>query len=125
SAAFGWPSAGKSGTSQNYRDAWFIGYTANLVTGIWFGNDDSTPMRNVTGGTVPARAWKSFMSAAHEGLVPRGLIGGLWSPPADLPAQWPEHPESPVATRHDSKPAASRNGPVPPAEIGGSPRPRA
>src|SRR5690606_2465134 len=54
-AAFRWPSAGKTGTSQNSRDAWFVGYTANLTTGVWFGNDDGAPMKKVTGGALPAQ----------------------------------------------------------------------
>src|SRR5690606_6986145 len=49
-AAFGWPAAGKTGTTQNSRDAWFVGYTANLTTGVWFGNDNGSPTR-LTGGT--------------------------------------------------------------------------
>ena len=67
-AAFAWPAAGKTGTSQNSRDAWFIGYTANLTTGVWFGNDDGKPMKKVTGGALPAQAWHEFMVAAHEGV---------------------------------------------------------
>src|SRR5690606_4175413 len=70
-AAFGWPSAGKTGTSQNSRDAWFVGYTANLTTGVWFGNDNGSPMKKVTGGTLPAQAWHEFMLAAHEGVPVR------------------------------------------------------
>ena len=64
-ANFGWPSAGKTGTSQKSRDAWFVGYTSNLTTGVWFGNDDGTPTKNVTGGSMPAIAWKEFMIAAQ------------------------------------------------------------
>ena len=79
-AAFGWPAAGKTGTSQNSRDAWFIGYTANLTTGVWFGNDDGSAMKNVTGGTLPAMAWNEFMTAAHEGVPMRDLPTG-WSRP--------------------------------------------
>ena len=56
--------AGKTGTSQDFRDAWFIGYTPQLVTGIWFGNDDGRPMRRVTGGGLPALTWQHFMSEA-------------------------------------------------------------
>ncbi len=52
---------GKTGTSQEYRDAWFIGFAGNLVVGVWVGNDDSTPMRRVTGGGLPAQIWKKFM----------------------------------------------------------------
>jgi len=75
-AAFpGWQAAGKSGTTQDFKDAWFVGYTANLTTGVWLGNDNGAPMRQVTGGTLPADAWKSFMTAAHEGLPPTPLPG--------------------------------------------------
>ena len=76
-AAFAWPSAGKTGTSQKSRDAWFIGYTANLTTGVWFGNDDGAPMKKVTGGALPAQAWHEFMVAAHEG-VPVAPLPGTW-----------------------------------------------
>ena len=69
------PVAGKTGTSQNFRDAWFVGYSAHLVTGVWMGNDDGRPMRNVTGGGLPARLWKDFMSAAHERVPARPLPG--------------------------------------------------
>ncbi len=56
--------AGKTGTSQNHRDAWFAGFTEPLVVGVWVGNDDETPMNEVTGGKLPARIWRNFMSAA-------------------------------------------------------------
>ena len=62
------PMAGKTGTTQDYKDAWFIGYTANLVAGVWLGNDDNTPMNRVTGGTLPAAAWHGFMLAATNKL---------------------------------------------------------
>ncbi|MCO5146987.1 MAG: penicillin-binding protein [Aquamicrobium sp.] len=77
-AAFGWPAAGKTGTSQNARDAWFVGYTANLTTGVWFGNDNGAPTKNITGGSLPAAAWNEFMAAAHEGVPVAALPGG-WS----------------------------------------------
>ncbi|WP_262049257.1 transglycosylase domain-containing protein [Bradyrhizobium sp. Bra78] len=64
----GWPAAGKTGTSQDYRDAWFIGYTANLVTGVWLGNDDNSPTKKATGGGLPVEVWSRFMKAAHEGV---------------------------------------------------------
>ncbi len=66
-AAIGRPAAGKTGTSQNYRDAWFVGFTAQLITGVWFGNDDGAPMNHVTGGGLPARTWARFMGPAMEG----------------------------------------------------------
>ncbi|HEX3860767.1 MAG TPA: PBP1A family penicillin-binding protein [Stellaceae bacterium] len=72
-AAIGRPEAGKTGTTQEYRDAWFIGYTADLVAGVWFGNDDNTPMNKVTGGTLPAAAWHSFMLAATRTMPVRPL----------------------------------------------------
>src|SRR6202045_2664688 len=57
----GWMAAGKTGTSQDFRDAWFIGYTANLVTGVWLGNDDNSPTRKATGGGLPVEVWTRFM----------------------------------------------------------------
>jgi penicillin-binding protein 1A len=72
-AALPRPAAGKTGTTQDYRDAWFIGYTADLVAGVWFGNDDDTPMNKVTGGSLPAAAWRNFMLAASRGKTVRPL----------------------------------------------------
>ena len=76
------PAAGKTGTSQNFRDAWFVGYTADVVAGVWIGNDDGRPMNKVTGGGLPARLWRRFMVAAHEGLPVRALPG-LGAPPPE------------------------------------------
>ena len=61
------PAAGKTGTSQDFRDAWFVGYTSQLVGGVWFGNDNGHPMNKIMGGTLPARLWHDVMVAAHEG----------------------------------------------------------
>lgn len=72
-AAFGPDAAGKTGTSQNYRDAWFVGYSADYLTGVWLGNDDGSPMKGVTGGSFPAVIWRDVMRAAHEGVTPREL----------------------------------------------------
>ncbi len=75
------PMAGKTGTSQDFRDAWFIGYTADLVTGVWIGNDDGQAMKDVVGGGLPARLWRSFMAEALKGLAIRPLPGlGLPEP---------------------------------------------
>ncbi len=71
----GWQAAGKTGTTQNSRDALFVGFTSNLTTGVWFGNDDGKPMKKVTGGGLPAKAWQTFMVAAHKGLSPAPLFG--------------------------------------------------
>ncbi len=62
------PAAGKTGTSQDYRDAWFIGFTAELVAGVWVGNDNSAPMKRVTGGSLPAQIWHGFMADALHGV---------------------------------------------------------
>jgi penicillin-binding protein 1A len=77
----GWMAAGKTGTSQDFRDAWFIGYTANLVTGVWLGNDDNSPTRKATGGGLPVEIWTRFMRVAHQGMpaapLPASQMGGL------------------------------------------------
>jgi penicillin-binding protein 1A len=71
--------AGKTGTSQDYRDAWFIGYSAQLVAGVWAGNDDNSPTTRTTGGSLPAGIWKDVMEPAHEGLAALPLPGDLGS----------------------------------------------
>ncbi len=71
----GWQSAGKTGTSQDFRDAWFVGYTAHLVTGVWLGNDDSSPTRRATGGGMPVDIWARFMRTAHQGVTVAALPG--------------------------------------------------
>jgi penicillin-binding protein 1A len=71
----GWPAAGKTGTSQDFRDAWFIGYTGHLVTGIWLGNDDASPTKKTTGGGLPVEIWSRFMKVAHQGVPVVGLPG--------------------------------------------------
>ncbi|HEY6754607.1 MAG TPA: PBP1A family penicillin-binding protein [Pseudolabrys sp.] len=79
----GWPAAGKTGTSQDFRDAWFIGYTAHLVTGVWLGNDDGRPTKHVTGGSLPAEIWSRVMRGAHQGVpvasLPGASTGNLFS----------------------------------------------
>jgi penicillin-binding protein 1A len=102
----GWLAAGKTGTSQDFRDAWFVGYTAHLVTGIWLGNDDGTPTKHVTGGSLPVAIWSRFMRAAHQGVpvaslpgtsaggVFAGLFGGSSAPVPPAPV----HPVAEPAT---------------------------
>ena len=65
--------AGKTGTTQDYHDAWFVGFTADYVAGVWVGNDDASPMRGVTGGSLPAEIWHEVMLAAEKGLPARPL----------------------------------------------------
>lgn len=72
----GWPAAGKTGTSQDFRDAWFVGYTANLVTGVWLGNDDNSPTKKATGGGLPVEVWTRFMRSAHQGVPVAALPSG-------------------------------------------------
>ena len=67
--------AGKTGTSQGYRDAWFVGFSADYVAGVWIGNDGGAPMNKATGGGLPARIFKSFMTEAEKKLPPRPLLG--------------------------------------------------
>jgi penicillin-binding protein 1A len=69
-------SAGKTGTSQKYRDGWFVGYTADLISGVWLGNDNDAPTRKMTGGQLPASLWKAFMGRASAGLPVRALPSG-------------------------------------------------
>ncbi|MBT8415722.1 MAG: PBP1A family penicillin-binding protein [Boseongicola sp.] len=69
----GRPAAGKTGTTQAARDAWFIGFTADYVAGVWMGYDDNTPLSGVTGGGLPAEIWRETMVRVHEGLPARNL----------------------------------------------------
>ncbi|MCA0277789.1 MAG: penicillin-binding protein [Proteobacteria bacterium] len=138
-AAFAWPAAGKTGTSQNSRDAWFVGFTANLTTGVWFGNDDGKPMKKVTGGALPALAWHEFMVAAHEG-VPVAALPGNWTsqgaapdvaaddrpaldenafPPAPQPVGQRQPLGAANGNAQPEQPTASIGRPVPPADVGG------
>jgi len=102
----GWAAAGKTGTSQDFRDAWFIGYTSHLVAGVWLGNDDSSPTRKTTGGGLPVEIWSRFMRAAHQGTAVAALpgttsgpFGGLFAPFGRPPAPvaGPEAPVRPTA----------------------------
>ncbi len=68
-----WPAAGKTGTSQRASDAWFVGYTANLVAGVWLGRDDGAPMGEMSGGQLPAEIWRELMQLAHASVEPRVL----------------------------------------------------
>ena len=71
----GWDIAGKTGTSQEWRDAWFLGYTTRFVGGVWVGNDDDKPMAKITGGEMSARIWADMMKVALEGIPPEPLPG--------------------------------------------------
>jgi penicillin-binding protein 1A len=146
----GWQAAGKTGTSQDWRDAWFVGYTSYLVAGVWLGNDDNSPTKKVSGGNLPVEIWSRFMKAAHAGVPVAGLPLGAWrsaesqspdaSPPADLTGaqtmsgarggRQPQPPPQPEAFTPQARAAGARGAaganadgtPIPPAEIPNSGR---
>jgi penicillin-binding protein 1A len=146
----GWEAAGKTGTSQDYRDAWFVGYTSQLVTGVWLGNDDNSPTKKASGANLPVEIWSRYMREALKGMVVAGLPTGGWrseslagGPAASLwpfspPAQTPPpqvlphldttNPAAPtVMTGAGRPPAAAErpsprdDAPVPPEDIPGAP----
>jgi penicillin-binding protein 1A len=96
--------AGKTGTSQDYRDAWFIGFNSALVVGVWVGNDDRTPMKGVTGGSLPAEIWKRFVSAATPTLQRLSEAGAprVEEPPALANPQNPQCDQSACAAAYSS-----------------------
>lgn len=77
----GWEIAGKTGTTQSNRDAVFVGYSANFITGVWLGNDDNSPMQRVGGGSFPVDIWSEYMKRAHQDLLPFGLPNAGVFPP--------------------------------------------
>ena len=82
------PAAGKTGTTQSYRDAWFVGYTGDYVMGVWYGNDDFSPTNDLTGGRLPAMTWAQVMTAAHADIEPATIPGlaPFQAPPPEAPA---------------------------------------
>jgi penicillin-binding protein 1A len=89
--------AGKTGTSQDYRDAWFIGFNDPLVVGVWVGNDDDSPMRRVVGGTLPAAIWKEFMIRAAPLVSEQTSVAAVAPVSADQPAPMTEPAEGSTA----------------------------
>ena len=91
------PVAGKTGTTQDFHDAWFVGFTADLVCGVWIGNDDSKPMKHATGGGLPAHIFQSFMTGAEQNLPVRPLAGTFIATnlpaPQDKPAEAAQKPD--------------------------------
>jgi penicillin-binding protein 1A len=71
----GIPTAGKTGTTNAYRDAWFVGYTGNFTCAVWYGNDDYSPTNRMTGGSLPAQTWHDIMVAAHQGVEVKEIAG--------------------------------------------------
>jgi 1A family penicillin-binding protein len=103
--------AGKTGTSQNHRDAWFIGFNESLVVGVWVGNDDNTPMDAVTGGSLPAAMWKDFLTRASASVV-AGAAPAVTAAPS-------------LAAAPPAAPAASASPGAAPAVASGAPAPAA
>jgi penicillin-binding protein 1A len=119
----GWNAAGKTGTSQDFRDAWFVGYTPNLVTGVWLGNDDGTPTKHVTGGSLPVDIWSRVMRVAHQGVpvasLPtsygNGFFSGLFGGGQTQPVSQAEEadgmaPRPPGSIQTSSNVPAARSG---------------
>jgi penicillin-binding protein 1A len=94
--------AGKTGTTSGFRDAWFVGFTGNYAAAVWFGNDDFTPSRRLTGGILPAMAWKQFMTAAHQGIELKPIP--FVEPPFEKP-----QPGAAVAAADNAADAAARS----------------
>jgi penicillin-binding protein 1A len=94
--------AGKTGTSQDHRDAWFVGFANDLVVGVWVGNDDRTPMKGMTGGALPAQLWRQFVTAAAP------LVGRAKEPdatariPSATPTASPQCDQAACASRYNS-----------------------
>ena len=126
----GWEAAGKTGTSQDYRDAWFVGYTSQLITGVWLGNDDNSPTRKASGANLPVEIWSRYMREALKGMVVAGLPTGGWrsetlsgpaaslwpfsqpaaqgAPPPPAPHMDLSNPSSPVEVGRGAEPPADR-----------------
>ncbi len=100
-AGFGRPAAGKTGTTQDYKDAWFVGFTPDWVCGVWVGNDDGQPTHGVTGGEIPAEIWRRMMMVAHQNVPVHDFA---WLP-AETPAE-----QTAEATDSGEPPDAEQRG---------------
>jgi penicillin-binding protein 1A len=108
SAKIGRPAAGKTGTTNDYRNAWFMGFTGDLVCGVWLGNDDNSPMKRITGGSLPAATWKAFM------------LDALKDKPSRAPPGFERRSPSPQLPGAEARVAAVPTAPAPKEEgIGG------
>ncbi|HUO54939.1 MAG TPA: penicillin-binding protein 1A [Rhodoblastus sp.] len=140
----GWQAAGKTGTSQDYRDAWFVGYTSQLVTGVWLGNDDNSPTRKASGANLPVEVWSRYMRDAQRGMVVAGLPTGGWRseslsgagpaaslwpfspgpqnpPPQQMPHMDTSNPAAPTIVGGGAAPSPRDDAPVPPEDIPAAP----
>ena len=111
--------AGKTGTTDEYRDAWFAGFTSDIVVGVWVGNDDNSPMEKVAGGEIPAKIWHDFVSEAEKIIAkpgapaPEVLTGSGRPPPAVAEQQKPAQPPAGLkpAALTDAAPQSLRGVP--------------
>jgi len=95
----GIPAAGKTGTTNAYRDAWFVGFTGNFTCAVWYGNDDYSPTNRMTGGSLPAQTWRDVMVAAHQGVEIKELVG--FGPGKRLPQAMAANRPDNAATAED------------------------
>jgi penicillin-binding protein 1A len=100
--------AGKTGTTNAYRDAWFVGYTGNFVCGVWYGNDDYSPTNRMTGGSLPAKTWHDVMAVAHQGVELKDIPGIAASP---------VRPAAPSVAAHAAAPRAADAAPAAPSAL--------
>jgi len=111
----GIPTAGKTGTTNAYRDAWFVGYTGNFTCAVWYGNDDYSPTNRMTGGSLPAQTWHDIMITAHQGVEVREIPGigtGQKLPPRQMPANVAASNSAPriLETKPGPPPVLTRRG---------------
>ena len=102
-ADIGRPAAGKTGTTSNYHDAWFVGYTPDLVAGVWMGNDDNTPMRGVMGGQLPAEIWKAFMQKALAQTPAKNFDGSSAASKGDRDYELDDDKKSGIKAKDNNK----------------------
>ena len=115
-AALSVPTFGKTGTTSDYRDAWFVGFAGDLVVGVWVGNDDNTPLPGTTGGGTPARIWRGFMAEA---------LGTTPAPPAPaVPLYKADRQDENAVDANAQQPAPEPEQPAPPPvpEVAAPPR---
>ena len=118
------PAYGKTGTSQDYRDALFVGFAGDLVVGVWIGNDDNSPLRGINGGGLPARIWRDFMSQAIKGAAPKAGPKRVTTPDPEGPVEpldLPELPELPEGIRNTDVRIDGQDGVTVNTEVGGVP----
>lgn len=104
-------SGGKTGTSQSYRDAWYVGFTGNYTAAVWIGNDDYSPTRNMTGGSLPAMVWQRLMAYAHQNIDLKP-IPGIANPFVDATVAAKAEEAARVAAQAEADRAASERPPV-------------